>query len=410
MKRQVVFLILLLLLVSCSPHTEDRVKQLDIEDDVISENRVNNNDTINSAEDSNIENNEVHSVTPEELNKIIVDDNELYENLSILCKGPRKYSTDGEKRASDYLISKLNEYGYQTNIQEFPVYHKRGEDWLFAQSIQEYFKQNYSDTSNKIGTGKNIIAVTANPNEKRTLYVAAHYDTTPDTNGIRDNGSGVVTVMEIARQLHGINLPINIEFIFFSAEEVGLQGSTYFVSQLSKGEKDSILGCINIDVAGQNEDNEVVLKTYAAQINVLSLLMDNYHKFNHGRSEASDHTSFYMGEIPAIYFADNIVSVKDTTDNPLEEVDVKKLKELTQIICNFVLSFDTGLYDDLKKSSYTKEYTDLPDTEEVMDYSMIQANKVLNDNGASSKIQYILKNDKDNYLKITEEDNRFLDD
>ena len=313
-------------------------------------------------------------------------------------------------RASEYLIDKLTEYGYQTDLHEFPVYHKKGEDWLFAQSIQEYFKQNYSDISEKIGTGKNIIATTANPDGKQTLYITAHYDTTPDTNGIRDNGSGVVTVMEIARQLQGINLPINIEFIFFSAEEAGLQGSTYFVSQLTKAEKDNTLGCINIDVVGQNEDNKVILKTYAAQINVLSLLMDKYHPFAHGRSEASDHTSFYMGEIPAIYFADKIVSVKDTTDNPLEEIEIEKLKTLTQIICNFILNFDLEIYDDLIKNSYTEEYTDLPNTEEVMGYSLIQANKVLKDNGASSKIQYILINDKDNQLKITEEDNRFLED
>jgi hypothetical protein len=411
MKKRIIFMIflllLLLLLVSCS-HTdkEDGVKQLDTEDNNTEENNVNKDDKINSMEENNIENNERKPVIQQEIKDVTVDDNELYDNLKILCESPRKYNTDGEKRASEYLINKLTEYGYQTNIQEFPVYHKKGEDWLFAQSIQGYFNQNYE----KIGIGKNIIATTANPDGKKTLYITAHYDTTKDTNGIRDNGSGVVVVMEIARQLQGISLPINVEFILFSAEEAGLQGSTYFVSQLTQEEKNNILGSINIDVVGQNEDNEVVLKTYLAQINILSLLMDKYHKIAHARSEASDHTSFYMGEIPVIYFADKKVSVNDTTDNPLEEIDIEKLKELTQIICNFILNFNLNDYDNFIKNSYTKEYTDLPDTEKVIGYSLVQANKVLNDNGARSKIQYILKNDKDNQLKITEEDNRFLDD
>lgn len=56
--------------------------------------------------------------------------------------------------------------------------------------------------------------------------------------------------------------------------------------------------------------------------------MDKYYIFAHARSETSDHTSFYMGEIPVFYFADEKVSVKDTTNNPLEEIDIEKLKEL----------------------------------------------------------------------------------
>lgn len=412
MKKLIIILIcmLFLLLVGCSHNDKENEKlQLGTKEiNLPQNNEIGTNEELNSLEQNSIKDNEDETI--EDIKDVTVEDNELYDNLKILCESPRKYNTDGEKRASEYLINKLTEYGYQINIQEFPVYHRKGEDWLFAQSIQEYFKQNYLNTSEKIGTGKNIIVTTPNPDGKKTLYITAHYDTAEDTNGIRDNGSGVVTVMEVARQLQGINLPINVEFILFSAEEVGLQGSTYFVSQLSKAEKDNAIGCINIDVVGQNEDNEVILKTYTAQINVLSLLLDNYHKFAHGRSEASDHTSFYMGEIPAIYLADKKVSVKDTTDNPLEEIDIEKLKELTQIICNFILNFNLSDYDNFIKNSYTKEYTDLPDPEEVIDYSLVKANKVLNDNGASSKIQYILKNDKDNQLKITEEDNRFLED
>lgn len=72
--------------------------------------------------------------------------------------------------------------------------------------------------------------------------------------------------MEIARQLKQINPPINIEFIFFSAEEVGMQGSSYFVSNLTNEEKENTLGCINLDVVGAKGNNTIVLKTNSSQI------------------------------------------------------------------------------------------------------------------------------------------------
>jgi hypothetical protein len=417
MKKRIIFVMFLLslLLVSCShTDTEDGVKQLDTKDiKNIEENNVNKDDKLNSMEENNIENNESKPVIQQEIKNITVEDNELYDNLKILCESPRIYNSDGEKRASEYLMKKLSEYGYQTKIQEFPVYKKSFDDFLSPSSVWQFFYK-FTGNDNRIGTGKNIIATTTIPDGKKTLYITAHYDTTADTNGIRDNGSGVVTVMEISRQLQGINLPINVEFILFSGEEAGLQGSTYFVSQLTQEEKNNSLGCINIDVVGQQGDSEgdseVALKTYLSQINVLSLLMDKYHKFAHTRSEASDHTSFYMGEIPAIYLADKKVITKDTTVNPLDEIDIEKLKELTKIICDFILNFNLNNYDNAMKNSYTKEYTDLPDTEMIMGYTLIQANKILKESGSGSKIQYLLKNDKDNQLKITEEDNRFLDD
>ena len=347
------------------------------------------------------------TITPEKIKNVNVEDNELYDNLKELCNSPRKFDTDGEQRALNFLIDKNTEYGYAVETQEFYVYSKTINDYLTPTSVWQYFDK-YSGEKDCIGKGKNVISTSANPDEKKTLYITAHYDTTSDTNGILDNGTGVVVAMEIARQLQGIKLPINIEYIFFSAEEAGLQGSTYFVSQLTKEEKENTLGCMNIDVIGQKGDNEVALKTYEAQINVLSLLMDKYHKFPHSRSEVSDHTSFYMGEIPAIYFADEKVSTKDIADNPLDAVDIEILKEQTKIICNFILNFDSDDYDNLLKDSYTKEYTDLPKTDEVLGYSLVQANKVLKDNGAGSDIQYILKNDEGNQVIITEKDNRFL--
>ncbi len=347
------------------------------------------------------------TITPQTVKKINIDDNQFIDNLKELSKTPRKFDTDGEQRALKFLVDKMAEYGYQTQTQDFSVYHL-GKDWFTPASKQVYFEQNREETK-KFGSGINVIASTANSDTKKTLYVTAHYDTTDDTNGIRDNGSGVVVAMEIARQLQGINLPINVKYVFFSAEEAGLQGSAYFVWHLTKEEKDNAIGCINIDVVGQKGDYEVVLKTNQQNINVLSILMDEFHDFHHFWSSASDHTSFYMGEIPAIYFADNKALLKDTSENPLNELDIDKLKNLTKIICDFLIKFNMSDYEKVLQNGFLKNYTNLPETEEVNGFSLIQANKVLNKNGASSDIEYILKNDNGKQVVITERDYRFLD-
>lgn len=346
--------------------------------------------------------------TPEIVKSINLESNDLLSNLYELSKSPRRYDTEGEKRALNFLIDKMTEYGYETQTQELFVYRRTSED-VRAPTLWQYFDK-YSGEKDSIGKATNLIATTSYQEGKKTLYITAHYDTTKDTNGIRDNGSGVVTVMEIARQLVGVGLPINVNFIFFSAEEVGMQGSTYFVSQLSPEERDNAVGCINIDVVGEKGDNELFLKTFGAQINVLSLLMDDYHKFPHSKNEMSDHTSFYMGEIPVIYIADKDVLTTDNTNNPLHEIDIEKLKELVKILCEFLINFNMNDYNSLIKSSFVKEYTGLPKTGEVSGYTLIQVNKILKSNGAGSNKEYVLKNDEGKQVIITEEDSRFLDD
>ena len=78
------------------------------------------------------------------------------------------------------------------------------------------------------------------------------------------------------------------------------------------------------------------------------------------------------------------MKTKDITVNPLEELDVEKLKELTEIICNFILDFSLDDYKDMLKNSFTMEHTALSDTKEISGYSLIHANKILREDGAGS--------------------------
>lgn len=352
------------------------------------------------------------SITAEKKKELDIHNNELLENLNEICQSPRVYDTDQEQRAVDYLTRKMNEYGYHTSTQEFGVYRKSpGDTDPLKYSIEE----------NRVGTGINIIGSSKIQNVKETLYITAHHDTTSDTNGIRDNGSGVTTVLEIARQLSQIELPVNVVFIFFGAEEVGFQGSCYFVSQLTEEEIEHAVGCINLDCVGGRGDKQFVFNTYGEEINVLYLLMNEKEIFPLRNDGRSDHTPFQLKGIPSIFISDYTIQVKDTIDNPSEELDIERLKELTEFICNKIIAFDLTEYHKIIRNSYIKEYApvainpflkklfpDMDNSAITSDYSLVQVNKILTKSGSRSDIQYVFKNSMDNQVTITEYNINFL--
>ena len=69
------------------------------------------------------------------------------------------------------------------------------------------------------------------------LLLGAHFDTTPDSFGSNDNGSGSSVAMETARILsglageRGVRPGMSIRFVAFGAEEQVLQGSAAYVAQ-----------------------------------------------------------------------------------------------------------------------------------------------------------------------------------
>lgn len=81
----------------------------------------------------------------------------------------------------------------------------------------------------------NILADTAGRAD-RTVVVGAHLDSVDEGPGINDNGSGSAAILETAIELaESGDEPTNrVRFAFWGAEEDGLVGSEYYVSQLTK--------------------------------------------------------------------------------------------------------------------------------------------------------------------------------
>ena len=128
-------------------------------------------------------------------------------------------------------------------------------NWLKAEYLSYGYTaaqmQEYSFTNGNT-TGKNLVVTKVG-----TLYpdtfviICGHYDTI-NGKGTNDNGSGVVTIFEVARLLQNIPTEYSIKFINFSGEEDGLIGSQHFVSTVVNATtpKMDIKLVFNIDEVG----------------------------------------------------------------------------------------------------------------------------------------------------------------
>ena len=97
------------------------------------------------------------------------------------------------------------------------------------------------------------------------ILVGAHHDTTPDSSGANDDGSGVAVLLEVARLFAeladdiGVRPGRSFRFVTFGAEEQGLQGSTAFVARHYGSEQHPKL-MVNLDELGAGSMKGVVLQ------------------------------------------------------------------------------------------------------------------------------------------------------
>lgn len=104
----------------------------------------------------------------------------------------------------------------------------------------------------------NVIAQTPGGRGNNVVMVGAHLDSVEDGPGINDNGSGSAAILEVAVQLAaatdgGQDVVNAVRFAWWGAEEVGLRGSTHYVSDLVANDPaalDDIATYLNFDMVG----------------------------------------------------------------------------------------------------------------------------------------------------------------
>lgn len=90
------------------------------------------------------------------------------------------------------------------------------------------------------------------------VVLGAHFDTVAATQGANDNGSGVATLLTIARQIVDREFPFTLRFIMFGSEELGLFGSRHYVDGLTDRQVQDIVAMLNFDVLGSGRTVEII--------------------------------------------------------------------------------------------------------------------------------------------------------
>jgi Zn-dependent M28 family amino/carboxypeptidase len=177
------------------------------------------------------------------------------------------------------------------------------------------------------------------------IVIGAHYDhlgmggmgsssRKPDIiaahNGADDNASGVAALLEIAEALAlGSEPPSNSYlFIAFGAEEMGLLGSKYYVSNpVLPLEEMRVM--INLDMVGRlrnqqllvggvgtaMESEEIVTQLIQHDSLVLSTTMEGFGN--------SDHSSFYGKDIPVLFLTTGAHTDYHTPEDDIEQINLE---------------------------------------------------------------------------------------
>ncbi len=112
------------------------------------------------------------------------------------------------------------------------------------------------ETMTSESTSQNIIGTLEGTDlTQGIIYLGAHYDSVSVGTGANDDASGVSAMLEAARVLSTqLNrTKVTLKFIAFGAEEIGLDGSEYYITEKVAEVQDRGLGMINLDMIAVGE-------------------------------------------------------------------------------------------------------------------------------------------------------------
>jgi len=234
--------------------------------------------------------------------------------------------------AADYIAKKFEEYGLLPG----------SDDGTYFQS----WKQDVLDKKNI--SLKNIFGIIpgTNPDLSEAVVISAHYDHLglgwPDVKkgnegkihyGADDNASGVSVLLELAKSLGKSFKPARtIIFVAFTAEEAGLIGSRYFVTNYKKYPARKIFAILNLDTVGRLFGNKLmVLNTNTAREWKFIFMGANFTtgvptELVTQDLDASDQTAFIEKGIPGVQlFYTGIKSDYHSPEDIADKIDVDGL-------------------------------------------------------------------------------------
>ena len=139
------------------------------------------------------------------------------------------------------------------------------------------------------------------------IMVGGHLDSVIDGPGINDNGSGTMTILELAERLAALGpTPRTVRFAFWTGEELGLFGSTHYVQEQDEDSLHAIVAYLNFDMVASSNYSRLVYDSSSAVADSRPITVDfeayfdavglSYEALDLGAS--SDHYPFDQSLVP----------------------------------------------------------------------------------------------------------------
>jgi hypothetical protein len=164
-------------------------------------------------------------------------------------------------------------------------------------------------------------------------------------NGADDNASGTSAIIELASQLsRSKSKPYNYLFIAFSAEELGLNGSKFFVDNPTIP-LNTINYMINLDMVGRMNDStkSITVGGYGTSPSWKSMIESVKQKpfsirFDSSGTGPSDHTSFYRKDIPVLFFFTGLHTDYHKPSDDADKINYLGTVQIVNFIRELILS------------------------------------------------------------------------
>ncbi len=281
----------------------------------------------------------------------------LQEDIAFLASdrlAGRETGTPQEIMAAEYLKQRMENLGLLPKGNMGTYF----QTFTFKPRTDPHSEAEFTTSDGSI-TGTNVIGHVDNKAET-TIVIGAHYDHLgmggegslyageAIHNGADDNASGVAVMLKLAEKLKDSIPENNYLFMAFSGEEMGLLGSNFFCKNptidLTRADY-----MINLDMVGRlREDKTLSISGTGTSPIWNQVLNANNPGFKLVLSESgvgpSDHTSFYLQNIPALHF---FTGQHEDYHKPSDDYDKLNYAGM-EMITNYIFAIISELKDDAK--------------------------------------------------------------
>lgn len=217
------------------------------------------------------------------------------------------------------------------------------------------------------GTTKNVLGMLEGVDpalKNEIVIIGAHYDhlgfggegsgsLRPDTiaihNGADDNGSGTAGLLELAQYFASrrSELKRTLLFIAFSAEEMGLLGSAYYVKNPLLPLENTI-AMLNMDMIGRLKDRKLIVYGVGTSPGFEELVTRHNRdsmfvlKLNRDGFGPSDHSSFYGKNIPVFHFFTDLHADYHRPSDDYDKINYDGMQGILKYVASIALDIVNG--------------------------------------------------------------------